>query len=161
MSLPPKLVGLAMAAMALSIAAPAQAELISAKSPTALFALAKAEGYRPEMINKRGETPSFRFTIDDKKSILLFMDCDDAERNCKTVQFYAGYSVDTVFDTDRINEWNRDKRFGRAYVDNSGDPVIEMDLDLDFAGIPRENIVEAFKLWRSLTGRFESFIKGG
>lgn len=30
-----------------------------------------------------------------------------------------------------VNEWNRTKLFTRAYLDNDGDPVLEMDVDLD------------------------------
>jgi hypothetical protein len=151
-------VGLACAAALSSISA--QAQMIDARNPKTLFALAKAEGYAPEMINKKNETPSFRMNVNGTKSLILFMDCDDQQSNCKTIQFYAGYSVESVFNTDRINEWNRDKRFARAYVDNSGDPVIEMDLDLDFGGLPRANVVEAFSVWSSLLGSFSSFVNG-
>ncbi len=133
---------------------------IDAKNPKALFALAKTEGYAPEMISKKGEAPSFRMSVDGVNSLVLFMDCDDAKTNCKTIQFYAGYSVSDVFETDRINQWNRDKRFSRAYVDNSGDPVLEMDLDLDFNGLPRENIVESFAIWRTALGNFSKFVNG-
>lgn len=48
--------------------------------------------------------------------------------------------------------------FPIAYIDSSGDPVMEMDLDLDFAGLPRENVTEAFNLWTALTSSFSSFI---
>jgi hypothetical protein len=30
----------------------------------------------------------------------------------------------------QVNEWNRTKRYSRAYLDSDGDPVIELDLDL-------------------------------
>lgn len=148
------------AALAALASAPVAAQSIDARNPKTLFALTKAEGYQPEMINKKGESPSFRINVDGVKSLILFMDCDSAQTNCKTIQFYAGYSVNEVFSTDRINEWNRDKRFARAYVDNSGDPVIEMDLDLDFGGLPRANVVEAFNLWSSLLSSFSSFVNG-
>lgn len=133
---------------------------VDAKNPKTLFALAKAEGFAPEMINKKGEAPSFRMSVNGTNSLVLFMDCDDAKANCKTVQFYAGYSISDVFETDRINQWNRDKRFARAYVDDSGDPVIEMDLDLDFNGLPRENVTEALGIWKSLVGSFGKFVNG-
>lgn len=134
---------------------------IDAKDPKTLFALAKTQGFAPEMISKSGETPSFRMTTDGNKSLILFMDCDEANAQCKTVQFYAGYSVSDVFSLDRVNEWNRDKRFGRAYVDTSGDPIVEMDLDMDFNGLPRANVVESFQVWRSIVRSFAAFVNGG
>ena len=30
-----------------------------------------------------------------------------------------------------VNDWNRSKKFTKAYLDNDGDPVLEMDVDLD------------------------------
>lgn len=30
-----------------------------------------------------------------------------------------------------VNDWNRTKKFTKSYLDNDGDPVLEMDLDLD------------------------------
>lgn len=150
---------LLLAAMVGSPAAVAQT-WVDAKNPKTLFALAKAEGFAPEMINKKSEAPSFRMSVNGTNSLVLFMDCDDAKTNCKTIQFYAGYSISDVFETDRINQWNRKKRFARAYVDDSGDPVIEMDVDLDFNGLPRENIVESFAIWKSLVSSFGKFVNG-
>lgn len=150
---------LALSCLAITPNAGAQ-QWIDAKDPKTLFALAKTEGFAPEMMSKTGESPSFRMTTDGHKSLILFMDCDDSNTQCKTIQFYAGYSVDDLFSVDRVNEWNRDKRFGRAYVDKSGDPVVEMDLDLDFNGLPRANVVESFRVWRSIVRSFATFVNG-
>lgn len=160
MPIPKKLVGLAVSVGTLLAAAavPAHAELVSATNPKAIFAIAKAQGYAPEMLKQNGSAPSFRMNIDDTNSLVLFMNCDDSHANCKTLQFYLAYSVPDGVDAGRINDWNKEKRFSRAYIDGSGDPVLEMDLDLDFAGLPRENVAEAFSLWAALTGSFSSFL---
>lgn len=148
-----------MGATAAMAATPAQAELISAANPKAVFLIAKANGFNPEMTTKKDENPSFRITVNGTKSLVLFMNCDDDGANCKTVQFYAGFSVTEPISLDHINNWNRDKRFARAYVDLELDPVLEMDLDLDFNGLPSENVAEAFTLWRSLLSEYESFVR--
>src|SRR3546814_13196599 len=59
---------------------------------------------------------------------------------------------------ERFNEWNREKRFARAYRDESGDPVLEMDVDVDFSGLPRENIRETLNTWASLMRAYREFI---
>ena len=46
----------------------------------------------------------------------------------ESLLFYTGWATDAVISLARINEWNSNSRFGRAYVDDSGDPVIELDL---------------------------------
>ena len=42
--------------------------------------------------------------------------------------FYTGWTTDTATSLAMINNWNGNSRFGRAYIDDSGDPVIELDL---------------------------------
>lgn len=42
--------------------------------------------------------------------------------------FYAGWAIDTQVPLSEINDWNSRSRFGRAYVDEAGDPAIELDL---------------------------------
>jgi len=55
--------------------------------------------------------------------------------------FYAGWSADDAISLAMINDWNRDSRFGRAYVDTSGDPAIELDL-LMTGGVTADTIRE-------------------
>lgn len=43
----------------------------------------------------------------------------------------AGFTADGRVLPARINEWNRTKRFSRAYLDADGDPIIESDIDLE------------------------------
>lgn len=52
----------------------------------------------------------------------------------------AGFSAEGQGLPDRINEWNRTKRFSRAYLDREGDPIIESDIDLE-GGVTREAMV--------------------
>ena len=40
-----------------------------------------------------------------------------------------------------INDWNRSARFGRAYADDIGDPVVELDL-LMTGGVTTDTIRE-------------------
>lgn len=61
---------------------------------------------------------------------------------------------------ETLNDWNENKRFARAYRDDSGDPVLEMDVDLDFNGIPRENVGEAVNTWKALMTAFQKHIHG-
>ena len=41
---------------------------------------------------------------------------------------YAGWSTTDTTSLETINAWNCASRFGRAYADETGDPVIELDL---------------------------------
>lgn len=52
----------------------------------------------------------------------------------------AGFTADGRVLPGRINEWNRTKRFSRAYLDAEGDPIIESDIDLE-GGITEKAMV--------------------
>ncbi len=47
----------------------------------------------------------------------------------------------------KVNAWNKSKRFSRSYLDDDGDPVLQLDLELD-GGITKERIVDYLKTCR-------------
>src|SRR3546814_20279779 len=87
----------------------------------------------------------------------IFMNCTGGH-DCRTLQYYMGFSDARQVPLERFNEWNREKRFARAYRDESGDPVLEMDVDVDLSGLPRENIRETLNTWASLMTAYREFI---
>ena len=55
--------------------------------------------------------------------------------------------------------WNRDVRYGRAFVSLSGDPTMEMDVNLDApGGISRALFRDSLDLFVVLIGMFEERI---
>ena len=59
----------------------------------------------------------------------------------QTMQAYFGLRG-TSANVNIINEWNKTKRFGRAYIDAEGDPCVELDYDLE-GGVSDDSI----KVW--------------
>ena len=144
------------AALAFS-ATPAHAELVNAKNPATIKAIVESQGWPATIVAKADEDPYIESNRNGLKFLVLFMNCDD-HKNCKTLQYYMGFSDAKNISLERLNQWNKDKRFARAYRDDQGDPVLEMDVDLDFAGIPRENIGETFNTWASLMDSYREFV---
>lgn len=141
-------------------AAPAKAEMISSTKPDAVKSVLVARGMPAEMIAKSDEDPAIRSSYNGMIFMVLFRNCDTSHLNCKTLQYYLGFSDAKATTLDQINEWNRTKRFARAYRDRQGDPVIEMDMDLDYGGLPRENVNESLHTWAALMDAFRKHIYG-
>lgn len=57
-----------------------------------------------------------------------------------SAQLFAGFSAEGALPAGLTNDWNRTKRFSRAYIDGDGDPVLESDLDLE-GGISEAAVV--------------------
>ncbi len=64
----------------------------------------------------------------------------------ETMQLYAGFSGAKI-SLSRINEWNKTKRFSRAYLDKDNDPVLEADIEIT-GGVTEKNIKEWFKTYQ-------------
>ena len=64
----------------------------------------------------------------------------------KAIQFHSSFS-DGSATLKKVNEWNRTKRFSRAYLDDDGEPHLELDLELD-GGVTQARIIDFFKTCR-------------
>jgi hypothetical protein len=57
----------------------------------------------------------------------------------------------------RLNGWNRDKKFTRAYLDRDGDPVLDHSLELT-GGVTEKNVKEWLKTFVFLLREFKKKI---
>jgi len=60
--------------------------------------------------------------------------------------FYAGWDVETQVSLSEVNDWNSRSRFGRAYVDEMGDPTVELDLLL-IGGVTAQTLEEYIEVF--------------
>ncbi len=87
--------------------------------------------------------------IDNIPYSIRFRNCSD-KQICEDINFRVGFLIKPT--SDIINQWNKSKRFTRAYLDDEGDAIIEMDIILK-GGISEANLSEIFSYWRlSLAG---------
>ena len=149
--------GMVVAAAAMFAAAPAQAELVNAKNPQTIKAIVESQGWSATLVTKPGENPYIESSREGLKFLVLFMNCDEG-KDCKTLQYYMGFNDAKSVSIEQLNKWNSEKRFARAYRDGSGDPVLEMDVDLDFAGLPRENLSDSLSTWAALMDAYRAFV---
>jgi hypothetical protein len=78
---------------------------------------------------------SWRVELNGKKALLIMAsDHTDA-------QLYIAFG-DIQVSTSKMNDWNTDHRFGRAYADSDRNPVLEADLD--FAGGVTDGTIKAW-----------------
>lgn len=74
----------------------------------------------------------------------------------QTMQAYFGLSGTSATVTT-INEWNKTKRFGRAYIDTEGDPCVELDYDLE-GGVSDTSINVWFDTVTAVVRSFRTFV---
>jgi hypothetical protein len=147
----------AIAAFAAAWALPAQAQMVKAQDPGSLVRALQKEGFAAKLDKDKVGDPMITSGVSGTTFYIYFYNCTD-HRNCATVTFRSGYDLKASPGLEKINEWNRDKRFGRAYLDKEDDPILEMDLDLDDGGMSQALFIDNLQFWTSVLGAFEKAI---
>ena len=142
-------------AFALSAALSAHAQTVIDGSQTDEI-LNIARGYGSATLEKQSNgDPKISGRIEGVTYQVYFMNCTDNE-SCEDLNFYAGF-LDNKQTLEAINAWNRDKRFGKAYLDADLDAVLEFDVNLEH-GVSQKNLDAAFSLWALVLGQYTTYI---
>lgn len=116
-----------------------------------------ARGFGSVTLDKSSNgDPMIEGKIEGVSYYLFFRNCADDNTQCEDLNFYAGF-LDNKQTMEAINAWNRDKRFGKAYLDSDLDAVIEYDVNLEH-GISRENLDSTFQVWSLVLKQYADYI---
>lgn len=137
----------------------AQAETVSAANPASVVKVLQANGYRAELTKDDSGDPMIRSASSGTTFLVLFYGCSE-NKNCATVQFYAGYTDARNTSLTALNEWNARNRFGRAYLSDKGAARLEMDVDLDDGGMSTALFEDNLEFWVAIMSTFEKHIRG-
>jgi hypothetical protein len=125
------------------ISADPSIRIIAKLSSDELRQLLQSEGYSVR-VDKDLDTV---WMIDGKMCHIV------ASKSGSSIAFFVAYK-NSKTTLAKINEWNKDKRFSRTYLDEDGDPVLQIDLDLS-GGVTIERIRDffttcklSFEVWR-------------
>jgi hypothetical protein len=147
----------AFALLAGACALPAQAQMVRAQDPASLVRALQDSGYTAQIGTDKVGDPLITSGVGGTTFQIFFYNCTD-HRECATVTFHSGYDLNTPVTLEQMNEWNRSKRFGRAYLDGEDDPILEMDVDLDDGGLSPLLFIDNIEFWASVLGDFERLI---
>ena len=147
----------ALAAAACLWAAPAGAQMVKGQDPQSVVKAMQAAGYQAKLGTDKVGDPLITSGANGTAFQVFFYNCTN-HKACATVQFNVGYDLDKPIALAAINEWNSSQRFGRAYLDKEGDPILQMDVDLDDGGLSQALFADNLEFWTSVLGAFEKHI---
>src|SRR3954467_4643794 len=152
-----KPIAIALAVLAAAASCPAQAENVRAQDPGSLVRALQNGGYAAKLgVDKVGD-PMITSGVAGTTYQIFFYNCTN-HKECATVTFHSGYDLTSSPGLERMNEWNRGKRFGRGYLDKEDDPILEMDVDLDDGGLSPLLFIDNIEFWASILADFEKHI---
>lgn len=144
------------AALAAFLIMPASAlaqSTIDATDPDEIINLLRGFGSAVLETDSAGD-PMIVGRIDGTRFLVLFYGCNDSGERCRSVQFRAAWETGGDYTLAKLNAWNRDKRFGKAYLDDVDDPVLEMDINL-FDGVSTRNLEDTIDWWQIVLADFK------
>jgi hypothetical protein len=74
---------------------------------------------------------------------------------CASLELVFAFSSKGKFDVSRLNEWNSDVPWGKAYSDTVNDPCLDMDIALS-PGATFELLNDQFGTWNNILNNFIS-----
>lgn len=147
---------LALAGVLLCLTGTAQAQnTVDANNGVAqVTAIARSFG---TVEQQRQDNGSPRLLVTNSKGILSVVNFGDCSgERCGTISFYAGFA-NAKPTLEVINNWNRDKRFGAAYLDADLDASVRYDVSFE-QGASYQNIVSDFEVWSLILEQFITHI---
>lgn len=130
-------------------------QLVTATDPDHIAQLVRGFGSAVVEQDEYGD-PLITGRIEGTKYGIYFYNCTD-NADCKDIQFSTAWS-DYDVSMAKINEWNRDMRFGKAYLDDDGDPNLDMVVNLRY-GVSNDNFDDTIDWWRVIMNDFVEFIE--
>lgn len=149
-----RVLGLAAFAAAL-LATPATAGVLPDGGVTAKEVAAALQklGYKAEeQVDPEGD-PMIVSGVDGSPFRILFYRC--TKGRCASIQFLYGMDLERGVSLNAINEWNKKRRFARAYTDPENDPWADWDVDFE-RGATSEAIENAIERWVAIMPVFKS-----
>ena len=112
------------------------------------------QGYRAQVTVDGVGDPLVRTTMSGITVNIYFYNCNDEQTGCEDIQFSAGFDLEDGLSQDKVEEWNEDKLYGTAYLDDENDPFVKITVQVGPGGTPElikgyvstvETVLEQFK----------------
>ena len=139
----------------LALSAPVP-DTVTGSDVEAIAAVARVYGEATVTKDKNGDPYIKGRTKAGATWSISFYGCEKGA-NCTSVEFWYGLESNTKTSPEKINEWNRTKRWSKAYIDKDGDPNISFDLNLK-NGLSKANLDSNVDRWVDVVDEFKTFV---
>ena len=142
------------AALTLALPVSAYAKDLTAANVDEVLNAARGYGSATLTTQSNGD-PQITGKTDGISYQIYFRNCTN-NKNCEDLNFYLGF-LDVKPTLEVINDWNLNKRFSRAYLDQDQDACVEMDLDM-VKGVSAEYLDSQVGLWTLVVEQFADHV---
>jgi hypothetical protein len=127
-------------------------ELIDGSRPQVLLNMARSYG-TAELTKDSDGDPLIKGRMDGSNYFILFYGCNKNER-CNQIEFRHVLDSSHRVDFDAITDWHRKFRYGKVYIDNSDDVILNYFVNLRGDGVSRSNLQGSFDWFKQMVAAF-------
>ena len=132
-------------------------DIVTASDHEAILEIAKGFGSADLSVASKG-TPVLKGRMEGTKYAIWFSGCSEGN-SCSALQFLGVWKIKN-FSQEKINTWNTQKMYSKAYIDKDGDLILEMDVFMRY-GMTKKNLEEVFDLWQTSLKHFSRQLSQG
>ena len=136
----------------------ASAQQISSGDPKSILTYLQVKKATAQMQKDKNGDPAIFAKAEDQVFVVLFYGCKEAAA-CRAVQFRTTEKPAKPMTADRINAWNAAKKFNKAYLTESGEPYLVMEVVLGQKGLDIGDFDTLYSLWQLSMREFAAFVK--
>jgi hypothetical protein len=107
-----------------------------------------------EMVDEFNKEKIVRSSYQGVEVDFYFFGCTDAGKECVSVQIAVGWAIEPITD-DKVMQWNRTKRYMRAYLTESGKSLYG-EMDFYVKGTSTAHLDENIGMFRRLFADFKA-----
>lgn len=133
---------------------PVRAGEIVGADPRAILAAARARGDARLLADSYGD-PLIEAVAGGRPYDITFYECSE-NRDCRSIMLRAAFRAKGQTAAE-MADWNRGQRFGKAYLDAEGNPIVEMNVNLA-GGVTMGNLQSTFDRWQAAIDAFAGHV---
>jgi hypothetical protein len=134
-----------------------RSELVDGDSTRSILDIAR--GFGSADMDRRGDKdPAISGRMEGLKYSVLFSGCQRG-RDCKFIQLIASFELPKGYSDRDMNDWNKKRLFGKAFINDNRDAVISMNFTV-YGGVTRANFSENMAQFKVFLREFNEFLYG-
>jgi hypothetical protein len=129
---------------------------VCASKPATVVAALQAAGFKAKLGTDKEGDPTISSAAGGYNFDVYFYGCE-LHAMCSSLEFTVGFDAEPAYTVALANDWNRDKRFGYAYIDSKGGFWMRYDVTTVGGGMPDANFADVIDWYQDRLSELRAF----
>ena len=131
---------------------------VCASAPETVAKALQNAGFRAKITTDKVGDPKIESAAGGYNFDVLFFGCE-AHLKCESLEFSMGLTTDARYTAELANDWNKDKRFGAASVNDKKEFWLQYDVTTLGGGLPAKNFADVIDWYQDRLTELYKFME--